>query len=83
MSLDAQIQGRIHNPKVGGSIPPPATDVFNELRRVTGRLYGSHVNSICPGLPRWYLNVISCLILSRWCCLPHFSERKSCTRCSH
>jgi hypothetical protein len=23
----------IHNPKVGGSIPPPATNVFNDLRR--------------------------------------------------
>jgi hypothetical protein len=23
----------IHNPKVGGSIPPPATNVFNYLRR--------------------------------------------------
>jgi len=25
MSKSAQPQGRFHNPKVGGSIPPPAT----------------------------------------------------------
>gem|GEM_PF-4533084 len=25
-----------HNPKVGGSIPPPATNVFNDLRRANG-----------------------------------------------
>ena len=28
----ALVQGRIHNPKVGGSIPPPATNKINNLR---------------------------------------------------
>jgi hypothetical protein len=30
---DACILLGFHNPKVGGSIPPPATNIFNNLRR--------------------------------------------------
>ena len=33
MSLDAQNKSRFHNPKVGGSIPPPATKNFKQLTK--------------------------------------------------
>jgi hypothetical protein len=32
MSQNAKSQGRFHNPKVGSSILPPATNSFNDLR---------------------------------------------------
>jgi hypothetical protein len=32
MSKSAQPQGRFHNPKVGGSIPPPATKIHFSSR---------------------------------------------------
>jgi hypothetical protein len=37
MSKSAQPQGRFHNPRVGGSIPPPATNfhlILNNLERL-------------------------------------------------
>jgi len=34
--IGALFSGRIHNPKVGGSIPPPATNKINHLQRPAG-----------------------------------------------
>ena len=34
-ALYAPADSGFHNPKVGGSIPPPATNVFNDLRIVS------------------------------------------------
>jgi hypothetical protein len=40
--IGALSRGRIHNPKVGGSIPPPATNKINNLggRHLAGLLSG-------------------------------------------
>ena len=46
---------RIHNPKVGGSIPPPATNKINNLRRFYSRTWSFQpqvrlLNNVCQGI---------------------------------
>ena len=44
MLLNARSAGRFHNPKVGGSIPPPATNKINNLEH-------SHLLNLGAQLP--------------------------------
>jgi hypothetical protein len=49
---------RIHNPKVGGSIPPPATNIlnlFNELQEIEKSNSGRVVISCCTFSQKLYL----------------------------
>jgi hypothetical protein len=51
MSLSAKPKGRFHNPKVGGSIPPPATNflfIINNLQGLAGSHPNSGVSTLCP-----------------------------------
>jgi len=44
-------QFRIHNPKVGGSIPPPATNfllILNNLQRIDFLSVNYRVANLCP-----------------------------------
>ena len=45
MSQNAKSKGRFHNPKVGGSIPPPPLPILLQQFR---RLRGMQRRSICP-----------------------------------
>src|SRR5688572_1142941 len=47
MSKSAQPQGRFHNPKVGGSIPPPATNI-----RINSKTYNKLENRAHDELPK-------------------------------
>jgi hypothetical protein len=51
MSQFAQNQGRFHNPKVGGSIPPPATkflSILNNLQRLASFESNKGLANLCP-----------------------------------
>ena len=53
MLLNARSAGRFHNPKVGGSIPPPATNKINNLET----LALSNLGVLTPrSFPKGFIN---------------------------